>query len=97
MFGDADAFEYLAGVEISEKSKLPDDFTRVRLPARRYAIFRNLGNADPRNTLMTIWHDWLPASGYELAGGPQFLYVYGEDFDPETNAGKLEIWIPLKD
>src|SRR5258706_10378038 len=30
---------YLAGVEVSDSKKLPADFTVIKVPARRYAVF----------------------------------------------------------
>lgn len=97
MFGDVDAFEYLAAVEVPEGARVADDFTVVRLPAQDYAKFRRLGDADPRDTIYTIWHEWLPTSGYRAAGDPRFLYVYGEDYDLETERGELEVWVPVID
>ena len=31
------------------------------------------------------------------ASFPELLEFYGEDFDPETGLGRIEIWLPLAD
>jgi hypothetical protein len=36
---DAGNFDYIAGVEVTDFSDLPREFSRVRIPARRYAVF----------------------------------------------------------
>lgn len=95
MFDSADAFEYFVGVEISNESQLPNAFTRLHLPTQQYATFRAPENRDPRDTIFTIWHDWLPASGYAPAGGPQFLYLHGQGLDPNRASTVTEIWLPV--
>lgn len=39
MFNGAGRFHYLSGVEVSASSALPDEFSRVQIPAQRYVIF----------------------------------------------------------
>jgi len=48
-----------------------------------------------RRTWFTIWNKWLPESGHQVAEAPEFER-YGEEFDPRTGTGGLEIWIPIK-
>jgi AraC family transcriptional regulator len=36
---DAGNFDYIAGVEVSDFSDLPREFSRVRIPQQRYAVF----------------------------------------------------------
>lgn len=92
MFDSGDAFGYLAAVEVAPESTLPADFERVRLPAQRYAIFGHSGEGDPRDTIYTIWFDWLPASDFASPAGLQFLYVPG---DPERPGNVTQIWLPI--
>ncbi len=89
-------FDYLTGVEIREPSGLPNDFAQVRLPAGRYAVFAHRGHVSViPQTLEAIWKKWLPNSGHEAADAPCFER-YGEEFNPQTGMGGIEIWIPLK-
>jgi AraC family transcriptional regulator len=94
---DAGNFDYIAGVEVSDFSDLPREFAKVRIPEQRYAVFTHKDHISTiRRTVNTIWNAWLPASGLKAADAPNFER-YGEDFDPVTGNGGLEIWVPVKD
>jgi AraC family transcriptional regulator len=95
--GDDDGnFDYICGVEVSSFSELPPNFTRVRIPEQRYAVFRHRDHISTiRRTFATIWDKWLPESGHIVADAPEFER-YGEEFDPVSGTGGVEIWIPLK-
>jgi AraC family transcriptional regulator len=89
---------YLAGVEVSELSATPRELTSVRLPAQRYAVFTHRGHITTlAGTADAIWHDWLPKSGQRLGAIPNFFERYGEDFDPWTGSGDLDICLPIAD
>lgn len=89
------SFDYLCGVEVASFAGLPDELARVRIPARRYAVFAHRDHISTiRSTMTTIWTQWLPQSGHQVADAPNFER-YGEEFDSRTGAGGLEIWIPL--
>ena len=89
-------FDYLAGVEASGFSDLPAEFARLRIPARRYAIFTHREHVSTmRDVSMTIWTKWLPELGYEAADAP-YLEYYGEEFNGRTGMGGYQIWIPIK-
>lgn len=89
-------FDYIAGVKVSDFSELPSEFSRVRIPAQRYAVFSHRDHVSTiRRTVNTIWSKWLPESGHEAADAPDFER-YDESFDPQTCMGGLEIWIPIK-
>ena len=95
--GDDDGnFDYICGVEVSSFSDLPPNFARVRVPEQRYAVFRHHDHISTiRRTFATIWNKWLPESGHIVADAPEFER-YGEDFDPVSGMGGVEIWIPMK-
>ncbi|RUU25112.1 AraC family transcriptional regulator [Mesorhizobium sp. M6A.T.Ce.TU.016.01.1.1] len=93
---DAGNFDYIAGVEVSDFSDLPREFSRARVPAQKYAVFAHRDHISTiRRTVNTIWNKWLPASGHEIADAPEFER-YGPEFDPRSGNGGLEIWIPVK-
>jgi AraC family transcriptional regulator len=93
---DAGNFDYIAGVEVSDFSDLPREFSRVRIPEQRYAVFTHRDHISTiRRTINTIWNHWLPASGLKAADAPNFER-YDENFDPLTGNGGLEIWIPVR-
>ena len=91
---DTGNFDYIAGVEVSDFSDLPREFSRVRVPEQRYAVFTHRDHISTiRRTVNTIWNNWLPAAGLKAADAPNFER-YDEKFDPRTGNGGLEIWIP---
>jgi AraC family transcriptional regulator len=92
---DAGNFDYIAGVEVADFSDLPREFSRVRIPERKYAVFSHRDHISSiRRTVNTIWNRWLPESGLKLADAPTFER-YDENFDPATGNGGLEIWVPV--
>ena len=89
-------FDYLSGVEVRETPGLPADYSHVRLPARRYAVFSHDRHVSSiAESLDAIWTKWLPNSGHQAADAPCFER-YTREFNPQTGMGGLEIWIPLK-
>jgi AraC family transcriptional regulator len=90
-------FEYISGVAVSSFDDLPSEFSRVRIPAQRYAVFSHREHISRmRATAYTIWNKWLPASGCTHADAPDFE-LYDERFDPRTGNGMVEIWLPIKE
>src|ERR1051325_11263156 len=94
---DSGNFDYIAGVEVSDFSDLPREFSRVRIPEQRYAVFSHKDHISTiRRTVNTIWNHWLPASGLKAADAPSFER-YDENFDPLTGNGGLELWVPVRE
>ena len=93
---DENNFDYIAGVEVRDFSEIPDTFSRLRIPSQKYLVFTHQDHISTiRSTFMTIWGNYLPESGHEVADAPNFER-YGPQFDPRTGNGGLEIWIPVK-
>ena len=93
---DAGSFDYVCGVEVRDFSRVPADWSRVRIPEQKYAVFAQPGHVSMiRSTWNTIWNEWLPNSGYEVADAPDFER-YGEQFNSATGMGGFEIWVPIK-
>ena len=92
---DAGNTDYICGVEVSDFSALPREFSRVRIPARRYAVLTHLEHISTiRRTWHTIMNKWMPESGHRIADAPDFER-YDENFDPMSGTGGVEIWIPI--
>ncbi len=90
-------FDYLTGVEVSGTANLPGEFSQVKIPAQRYAVFAHDGHVSSiANTIDAIWKKWLPASGHQAAETPSFER-YDERFDPRTGLGGMEIWVSIRD
>ena len=93
---DSGNVDYIAGVEVTDFSDLPREFSRVRIPEMRYAIFTHRDHVSSvRRTVSAIWNQWLPSSGHVVADAPNFER-YDAKFDPRTGNGGFEIWIPVK-
>jgi AraC family transcriptional regulator len=93
---EAGNIDYLAGVEVSDFSRVGPELTRMRVPEQRYAVFRHRDHVSSiRATLSAIFSQWLPESGHQVLDAPE-LERYGEEFDSRTGLGGLEIWIPVK-
>jgi AraC family transcriptional regulator len=89
-------FEYVAGVEVSRRDRLPAALRCIELEAQRYAVFVHRGHVSTlHQTFHSIWHAWLPASGLKAAEAPEFER-YSADFDPVAGTGSVEIWLPVE-
>jgi AraC family transcriptional regulator len=94
-------FDYLAGVEVSSFAGLPAELARMTVPAQKYAIFPHRDHVSKlKDTIDAIVRTWLPASR-ELVASPRsgeawMIEYYGEDFDPQTGMGTMEVWFPVK-
>jgi len=74
---------------------VPEGLSGTRVPERRYAVFTHKGHVSQlRRTHYTIWNKWLPESGSGFADAPSFER-YGEDFNPMTGLGPIEVWMPV--
>ncbi|RFZ87164.1 AraC family transcriptional regulator [Shinella sp. WSJ-2] len=91
-------FRYVAGARVSRRDDLPAEFDVTAVPALTWAMFQHHGhvNGIPA-TVDAAFRTWLPTSGRTVGGFPDVLEFYGEDFDPETGLGRVEIWLPLAD
>lgn len=97
-----DGIDYLAGVEVSDFSGLSDEFIRVTVPVQRYAVFPHREHVSKLRQTLDAIDKWVPTSGLEVvpaaaaAGAPDFFERYGEQFDPRTGMGDIEVWLPIK-
>jgi AraC family transcriptional regulator len=87
-------FDYIAGFEVSTTKKLPEGMISFKVPGAKYAVFSttlpNVGE-----TFDNAYHIWLPESGHQPAGGPEFE-VYDERFDPQDPDSLFDLYIPVK-
>ena len=89
-------FEYIAGVQVDSLEGLPQDFRCLSLAPQHYAVFEHHGHLSGLSeTFERIWQDWLPLSGFKAADAPEFER-YAQDYDAQSSAGVVEIWLPLK-
>jgi len=95
--GEDFGFDYLTGVEVdNDASPLPAEFSRVRIPQGRYAVFTHAGHVSLMpQTMDDIWMKWAPDCGLRIADSPSFVR-YTETFNPATGTGGIEICLPLE-
>jgi AraC family transcriptional regulator len=87
-------FDYLAGFEVSDENAAPAGMSVWRVPEQTYAVF-----ACTLPTLMEtmghIYQTWLPQSGYQHGGGPEFEF-YDEHFDPHDDRSTMYLYVPIR-
>jgi AraC family transcriptional regulator len=90
-FSGTSSFHYLAGVEVSESSALPKQFSCLQIPAQRYVIFPHREHVSRlRNTVQAIWSQWFPESGYKAEVWIPCLVTIDNTSLAETAQRKLQ-------
>jgi AraC family transcriptional regulator len=93
---DAGNFDYVCGVAVKDFSRIPADWTCLRIPEQSYAVFHSSDHISTiRSAWHTIWSHWLPESGYEAIDAPA-LERYDERFDSITGHGGFELWVAIE-
>ena len=94
---DAGNYDYIAGVEVADFSDLPREFSRVRIPEQKYAVFSHRRpHLDHPPHHQHDLESLAAGSGLKAADAPNFER-YDENFDPLTGNGGFEIWVPIKE
>ncbi|SEN54377.1 GyrI-like domain-containing protein [Paenibacillus sp. OV219] len=93
-------FTYMAGVQVSDLSALPQGVSGYTIPGGRYAVFTHVGSTELLGeTFGYIYGEWLPASGEtlrEMNGTHSFdLEFYGPRFQEGRADSELQIYVPL--
>lgn len=95
-FTEEKGCDYMAALEVTDLASVPKDVQTATIPAAKYAVFTQPGHITlMRPTIMSIWQDWLPTSGYAAAEAPLIEY-YLPAFDGMTGNGGFEIWLPVR-
>lgn len=94
---DGDAFDYLAAVRVWDAGALPDGWISLRTPARRVALFRCPDGLATLQPTLDAVHRWSQTANAGTGGAPQLMEIYGEDFDPRTGRGTVEVALSIAD
>lgn len=88
-----EVFDYLIAVEDHGLS-LPG-MTKLEIPAKTWAIFEAIGPIPDaiQNVWQRVFSEWFPATGYQLADGPELEIYYPGN--PQDADYKSEVWIPI--
>ena len=90
------AFEYVAGLPVTEAEDVPEDFVVRHVPEQTYAVFAHKGDLPSlHKTYEYIYETWLPQSGYRLAGKMDFEY-YDADFKDFAPDSVFYIYVPVE-
>lgn len=83
---------------VDDDAPVPAGFIVRELAPRRHGVFTHHGDLSGLRPLVhAIFDDWLPPSGCRAARNPDFVEVYGEDFDPVRLEAVIEVCVPLAD
>ncbi|HEY3441998.1 MAG TPA: AraC family transcriptional regulator [Paludibaculum sp.] len=93
---DAGSYDYICGVQVPEFPAQPPEFTRIKIPPARYAVFEHHGHVSAiAATWNAVWERGLADAGYQASDGPA-LERYGEEFNGQTGLGGMELWVPVR-
>ncbi|MDI2586368.1 AraC family transcriptional regulator [Psychrobacillus sp. NEAU-3TGS] len=98
-----DSFTYLFAVNYDEDTLLPQELTKLKIPAATYAVFRTplvkVGQfvQSIKGTWQYILEDWLPSSHYEVDESVYDFEYYDEHcHDWIYEKIFMEIYLPIK-
>ncbi|HEF4762540.1 TPA: GyrI-like domain-containing protein [Pseudomonas putida] len=95
-FDGKGGFDYIAGIEVSQRDELPDIYRCIEIQPRQYAVFVHDGWPDVlAQSYLYILDTWLPQSGYERIWEAPIYERYTPDFIPKDHTGSVEIWLPI--
>jgi AraC family transcriptional regulator len=90
-------FDYIAGVEVTDSSGGPPEFSHLGIPAQKYYVFVHEDHVSQiPQTITAILNEWVPAHHERIGAFPSLLERYGEGFDPQTGIGDMELWLPAR-
>lgn len=90
-------YYYMAACEVTEFADLPLELSPLIVPAHKYAVFKHeLHVVRIKETIDSVFDQWLPTSGFtHNSESIHFFERYGEEYNPETEMGGTEIWLPI--
>jgi len=90
-------FYYMAAIEVSDFTHLPQELSPLILPSQCYAVFpHNEHVSRIKETIDAVFDEWLPQASVTHANQSlHFFERYTENYNPETGLGGMEIWLPI--
>jgi predicted transcriptional regulator YdeE len=91
------AWEIFVGMEVQRLEDVPVELVVKVLPPCTYAVFSLRGEEIGGDWSSSIYDDWLPGSGYEMAHSYAFQF-YDERFKgvEELAGSVLDVYIPVR-
>jgi AraC family transcriptional regulator len=89
-------FSYLIASEVTHTEDIPEGMVCKTIPPATYAVFTAHGKMPEaiQETTKYIYQEWLPASGYQHAGTPDFE-LYDERSTVGGEDALVDIHIPI--
>jgi AraC family transcriptional regulator len=81
-------------VEVESAEGMPEGIVVWEVPAATYAVFPTT-LTEIGATYERMYGQWLPASGYQRAPGPD-IELYDENFNPDTPGSVFYLYVPVK-
>ena len=93
------SFQYMAAVGVEPGCDLPPGFSTLVIPAATYLVFRITLNGTAlhpqvKQAMASIWGDLIPASGLQVADGPDFE-IYDGRFNPMQPGAVIDFHVPV--
>ena len=90
-------FEVFVGVRVEKLEDVPIECVVKVLPATQYAVFTLKGKRITSDWSKTIYHDWLPSSGYCVSHRYGIQY-YDQRFKglDKIEESTLDVYVPVK-
>lgn len=87
--------DYIAALPVTRLVDIPEGMVGKEIPAQTYVVMESRGVEDIGPTYQRILQDWMPASGYQPADGPDFE-LYTEAFNADDPESVLCIYFPIQ-
>jgi len=95
-FNEETEFEYIAGMEVTSLTDIPEGMLSYEVPAQRYAVFTHKGSLETLgDTYKAIYSDWFAKNDYEFKPGAEFE-LYDERFKFGAEDSEMDIYVPIK-
>jgi predicted transcriptional regulator YdeE len=90
-------FEVFVGVEVAQLEDVPVALSVKILPPTQYAVFTLKGRQIVSDWPRMIYHEWLPASGYQEVY-PYMFEFYDQRFKglDDLEGSAIDVYIPVK-
>ena len=94
--GESSRCRYLACVEVTSATEVPEGMNARELASGLYAVFTHKGPINTIDrTLDYVYGSWLPRSGHQLRDAPE-IEIYGDKFDPLSPESEMEYALPIR-
>ncbi len=89
-------YYYIAGLEVSSTSSVPEGMKSKEIPAANYAVFTYQGPLDGLHEFFGfIYGEWMPKSGYSMDPKLSLDFERYPERVMDMKNAIVEIWVPI--